>query len=249
MGIGVANQVIVNGDERLDLAKELVQNLESGNEEKVNETIDRLTNLRESNFFKEVGKLTRELHDSLGDCFDAEKMSAIANQDIPNARERLNYVIQKTEESANRTLTAVEKTVPIAEELDKNANEMSEEWDRFKRRELTADDFRALAKRISTYLESVSAHSSQINNQITDILMAQEYQDLTGQTIKQVIDIVERVETSLVDLIRCQGLGECQNENTGPDIKAEGPQMNSENKPNVMSSQDDVDDLLSSLGF
>ena len=248
MGIGVANQVILSGDERLDLAKALVDYLEAGEETKVNETIDQLTNLRESELFNEVGKLTRELHDSLGNCFDPDTMSSIANQEIPNARERLNYVIQKTEESANRTLSAVEETAPIAEELDKEANEMASDWERFKRREMTADDFRDLTKRISSFLETVSGHSTKINSQVTEILMAQEYQDLTGQTIKQVIDIVEKVETSLVDLIRCQGLGHCPTEDNGPDLKAEGPQVNAENKSNVMSSQDDVDDLLSSLG-
>ena len=32
-------------------------------------------------------------------------------------------------------------------------------------------------------------------------------------------------------------------------LKAEGPQINAKNKPNVVNNQDDVDDLLSSLGF
>ena len=248
MGIGVANQVIMNGDERIELARSLVEHLETGDEVKINETIDRLTNIRESDLFQQVGQLTRQLHDSLGDCFDPEKMSSIASNDIPNARERLNYVIEKTEESANRTLSAVESTVPISEELNKDSQQMQEDWEKFKRREMTADDFRDLSKRITVFLEAVSNHSSQIHGHITEVLMAQEYQDLTGQTIKQVIEIVEKVESSLIELIKCQGFGVCETESSEKDLKAEGPQVNT-TKKNVMASQDDVDDLLSSLGF
>lgn len=248
MGIGVANQIILNGDERIDVARSLVEHLESGDEDKINEAIDRLVNIRESDLFKQVGKLTRQLHDSIHDCFDQEQVSSITTEDIPNARERLYYVIEKTEESANRTLSAIESTVPISEALQKDASEMSADWERFKRREMTADDFRELTKRISGFLESVSDHSTKMHDNITEILMAQEYQDLTGQTIKQVIDIVERVEESLVELIKCQGLSLNEAETSGKDLKAEGPQVNTD-KTSVMASQDDVDDLLSSLGF
>ncbi len=248
MGIGVANQVILNGDERIDLARSLVEQLEAGDDENINETIDRLTNIRESQLFMQVGQLTRQLHDSLGNCSDGEEISSLASKDIPNARERLNYVIEKTEESANRTLTAIEATVPISEELEDSAKQMTEKWEKFKRREMTADDFRSLSKEISAFLETVSDKSTRVHEYINEILMAQEYQDLTGQTIKQVIEIVERVETNLVELIKCQGISVCGDQQQGPDLKAEGPQMNTESN-NVMSDQDEVDDLLSSLGF
>lgn len=249
MGIGAANQAVENGDERLDLARSLIEHIDAGNEGKVNETIDQLVNIRESELFNEVGKLTRQLHDSLGQCFNQQMVSSIASTDIPSARERLNYVIEKTEESANRTLAAVEVTGPISEELQTSAKQMSADWERFKRREMTANDFRDLSKKITVFLDSVSEHSNKIHENITEILMAQEYQDLTGQTIKQVIDIVERVENNLVDLIKCQGNVATSTEQPScPDIKAEGPQINTDDK-NVMSSQDDVDDLLSSLGF
>ncbi len=249
MGIGVANQIIVNGDERIELARDLIEQLEAGDEAEINQTIDKLINIRESQLFQQVGKLTRELHNSIGDCIDSDNLSSIANDDMVNAKERLNYVIEKTEESANRTINAIESTMPISEELQNEAQKMSDEWEKFKRRELTADDFRDLTKRITSFLESVTHHSNSIHENITDILMAQEYQDLTGQTIKQVIEIVERVEGSLIELIKCQGLGDCEiTDSEGKDIKAEGPQIDS-TKSNVVASQDDVDDLLSSLGF
>lgn len=248
MGIGVANQIIVNGDERVELARSLIEQLEAGDQVEANQTIDKLINIRESQLFQQVGKLTRELHNSIGDCIESDNISSIASEDMINAKERLNYVIEKTEESANRTINAIESTMPISEQLEQEAKQMSTDWEKFKRREMTAEGFRELTKRITTFLESVTQHSTNIHQNVTDILMAQEYQDLTGQTIKQVIDIVERVENSLVDLIKCQGFGECEIDPEQRDIKAEGPQIDS-TKNNVVASQDDVDDLLSSLGF
>ena len=248
MATGAAEQIEVQDDERLELAKSLQEHLLAGDEEKATEVIDKLVSIRESTLFQEIGHLTRQLHDSIGECYD-DRITTLARNEMPNARERLTYVVEKTEESANRTLSAVEESIPLSEQLSASAEQITDEWQRFQRQEMNLDDFRIMAQKIGTFLEQVNSNSGQLNTHLSEIMMAQEYQDLTGQVINQVINIVAEVESNLVRLIKCAGLGNCEINDEGPDIKAEGPQVNPVDNSKVVSGQDDVDDLLSSLGF
>lgn len=135
-------------DLRLSLAKSLVSNIEQGNSNEVDQLITSLTNQHESMLFQEVGKLTRQLHDALGSFRDDERISNLAENRIPDARERLTFVIEKTEESAHRTLNAVEEALPIAHELEENGKAMRQAWAKFTRREMNAEEFRQMSKRI-----------------------------------------------------------------------------------------------------
>ena len=237
-------------DMRLSLARSLVTSLEQGNSSEVDHIIKSLLNQHESMLFQEVGKLTRQLHDALGSFQEDERITHLAENRIPDARERLNYVIDKTEESAHRTLAAVEEALPIASDLAANGTEMHEAWNRFTRREMNVDEFKEMSKRISNFLETVESDAKLLNKGLSDIMMAQDFQDLTGQIIRQVIGLVQDLEENLVKLIKKTGRvtqpGEDKQKNN---VVAEGPQINQEDNPEVMSGQDDVDDLLSSLGF
>tara|TARA_R110002095_G_scaffold2228_1_gene9299 strand:- start:12 stop:752 length:741 start_codon:yes stop_codon:yes gene_type:complete len=235
-------------DTRLCLAKSLVSNLEQGNRDEVDQLIKNLTSQHESILFQEVGKLTRQLHDALGSFRDDERISNLAENRIPDARERLNYVIERTEESAHRTLNAVEEALPIAHDLEESGSIMRKEWAKFTRREMKAEEFRQMSKRIEGFLESVEVDAKQLNKGLSDVMMAQDFQDITGQIIRQVIELVQDLEEGLVSVIKKSGRMANVSEVT-KNIAAEGPQVNKENDPNVMSGQDDVDDLLSSLGF
>ena len=235
-------------DMRLSLAKSLVTSLEQGKTSEVDQILQSLQNQHESMLFQEVGKLTRQLHDALGTFREDDRITHLAESRIPDARERLNYVIDKTEESAHRTLAAVEEALPIAGELEANGTAMHEEWTRFTRREMNVDEFKDMSKRIESFLASVEADAKYLNKGLSDIMMAQDFQDLTGQIIRQVISLVQDLEENLVSVIKKSG--RIANTDEKPkDIVAEGPQINKENNPDVMSGQDDVDDLLSSLGF
>lgn len=235
-------------DMRLSLAKSLVTNLEQGNTEEVDQLIGNLANQHESALFQEVGKLTRQLHDSLAIFGDDDRFPDLAENRIPNARERLNFVIEKTEESAHRTLNAVEEALPIAHDMEENGSTMRKDWAKFTRREMDAEEFRQMSKRIESFLETVEADAKLLNKGLSDIMMAQDFQDITGQIIRQVIELVHDMEESLVTVIRNTGTKTSSKDNA-KDIVAEGPQVNQEDNPDVMSGQDDVDDLLSSLGF
>lgn len=237
-------------DMRLSLAKSLVSNLENGNVSEVEQLISSLNRQHESILFQEIGKLTRQLHNAIGNFGDDERISNLAENRIPDARERLNYVIERTEESAHRTLNAVEEALPIAHELEESGIVMREEWAKFTRREMNAEEFRQMSKRIEGFLETVEVDAKQLNKGLSDVMMAQDFQDLTGQIIRQVIELVQDLEEGLVSVIKKSGrMGTVIEETKEMDIVAEGPQVNKEDDPNVMSGQDDVDDLLSSLGF
>ena len=234
-------------DERLALAKELVAQLEAGNEEEVKRITSELASGNESELFQEVGRLTRELHEAINEFLLDPRINEMAQVDIPDASERLSYVITMTEKSANTTLSAVEAGLPLAEEMGTQSKSIAEKWERFCRRELSVDDFRELSRELGGFLETAQRCSQQLNGHLTDVLMAQDFQDLTGQIIRQVITLVHDVEDKLVQLVRISGhkMPEKQKDMN----KLEGPVIPGVDQGNTVSGQDDVDDLLSSLGF
>jgi len=240
----------------LDQARTLVTELEAGNDSAAGGLIEELSRMREQTLFQELGKMTRQLHDSLTSFALDSRMQSMAESDIPDAKARLNHVINMTEESANRTLSAVEGTLPIAEQLQDQANILHEKWDRFRNKDMNVEEFRGMSQEIGDFLDVTTTRASQIHGNLSEVMMAQGFQDLTGQIIRRVITLVTEVEDNLVELIRLSGDAEAGMQNSGDAEKTEdimqgiGPQV-----PGVsddggsVSGQDEVDDLLSSLGF
>jgi len=235
-------------DGRLTLAKSLVRSLESGDEANAERTINELTKSYESYIFQEIGKLTRELHDALGVCRDERRLTDITRNEIPDARDRLHYVITKTEESAHKTLDIIDNLLPISEELWHESSAMYQDWQRFKRREMNVDEFRELSASLEKFLGCACTHAEKIKHDLNDAMVAQDYQDLTGQIIRKVITLVQEVEDKLVGVIRNASADSKKTVSRLMSITAEGPQIHTD-APNVMTGQDDVDALLSSLGF
>lgn len=240
-------------DMRLSLARSLVESLEKGEEAESDQIISSLIDQHESMLFQEIGRLTRQLHDAMHTFRYDNRISELAEARIPDARERLGFVIEKTEESAHKTLNAVEEALPIASDLAINGEKMHADWSRFTRREMDVNEFKEMSKQIESFLAMVKDDAQILNSLLSDIMMAQDFQDLTGQIIRQVITLVQDMEESLVGVIKrtshVQGLADKKAGANRTGVVAEGPQINAEDNPNVMSGQDDVDDLLSSLGF
>ena len=246
----------VADDESLVQARQLVAELEDGNDEAASRLLDELARRRDSGLFQELGKLTRELHDTLNSFQLDARISSLTEHDIPDAKERLNYVITMTEQAAHRTLTAVEASIPIAEELQARAEELQDKWRRFRRKDMDVAEFRALVPEIDSFLDLTSGHAAKLNGSLSDVLMAQDFQDLTGQIIRRVINLVKDVEDNLVSLIRISGQRMCAGDKITPKATAQeemmrghGPQIPGLDTTGVVHGQDDVDDLLSSLGF
>ncbi len=236
----------------LNQAHALLDALESGSMDDAGTVLDDLTRLRETGLFQELGKLTRELHDTLRNFQVDARLSELTSSEIPDAKERLNHVITMTEQAANRTLSIVEQTFPRTEQLEKRAGELKAQWDRFRNRDMKVEEFRGLSKEIDEFLAWTADNATHIHHGMTEVMMAQDFQDLTGQIIRRVIKLVQEVEDGLVGLIRITGRTvKKEEEPTGQrDIVAEGPQVPKVgDTTKVVSGQDEVDDLLSSLGF
>jgi len=233
----------------LEKAKQLVSSLESGDDEAAEKTLEQMADYSESNLFREVGRLTRELHEAINGFLLDAKITDLAQREIPDASERLSYVITMTEKSANTTLGAVEESLPLADELGEKATELSEKWDLFKGRKMTVDDFRALSGDLTSFLEIAPSYSKSLHSNLSAVLLAQDFQDLTGQIIRQVIALVTDIEDKLVQLVRISGSRMPDKEYESAEHKLEGPVVPGVNQGDVVDGQDDVDDLLSSLGF
>lgn len=237
-------------------AQRLMDCVDNNDEEGAQGVIDDLTHLRETELFKELGTLTRDLHEAIKAFQDDSRLADLTSNDIPDARERLNYVISMTEQAAHRTLNVLETSMPLCQELADESERLADEWARFRNRELSADDFRRLSRDIEAHLTSVRDNNRLINDKLADVMMAQDYQDLTGQIIRKVIALVGEVESNLVRLVRISGQrrgedgarSELPQASPAEEVsRGEGPAM--PGAEDTLSSQDDVDDLLSSLGF
>ncbi|RXJ72931.1 protein phosphatase [Veronia nyctiphanis] len=247
----------------LDQARELVSLLEDGKQEDANAMLASLVDDASNPLFNEVGKLTRQLHNSLTNFSLDRRVSDLATSEIPDAKDRLNFVIEKTETAANRTMDAVEATLPIADNLSTCLSQVRPQWNALMSGRIELDRFKELCHQIDGLLGQVEGDTTTLQSQLHEILMAQDFQDLTGQVIRRVIDLVHEVEHQLVEILTAFGMHQHDEKSEHPAVSvesvskeesavmAEGPIVNEQERQDkaVMQSQDDVDDLLSSLGF
>lgn len=235
----------------LEQAQKLVELLESNEQEQADEIVRELASPIQKELFDEVGRLTRQLHSAIVDFQVDSRLVELANSEIPDAKERLNYVIDMTEQAANKTMDAVEESLPLADALTSNVQAVKPSWDRLMKRDLELHEFKALCHDVQQFIERSEADSNRLKELLNNILLAQDFQDLTGQMIRRVIELVREVENNLVSMLTVFGeQPDTENEKLkDKNVEAEGPIMNAEQRDDVVTGQDEVDDLLSSLGF
>jgi len=235
----------------LEQAQHLVELLTAGEQNQADDLFRELAAPIQRELFDEVGKLTRQLHSALKDFLIDNRLIELTNTEIPDARQRLNYVIDMTEQAANKTMDAVEACLPLANALTANIARVLPTWDKLMRREIALSEFKALCHDVQQLMRASELDSNQLRELLNQILMAQDFQDLTGQMIRRVIDLVMEVESNLVSMLTVFGeQPPIDNQMTHKNnIEAEGPIMNAALRQDVVTGQDDVDDLLSSLGF
>ncbi|CAH0525210.1 protein phosphatase CheZ [Vibrio hippocampi] len=235
----------------LEQAKQLVELLENEQQQEANELVMSLQSDGDVRLLNEVGELTRDLHNALTEFSVDTRINEIAKDEMPEARDRLEYVINKTEVSANTTMDAVERCMPMADNLHNGLLQVRPHWNELMHGRLELQQFKSLCHSIDSLLCQVEGDSTEVRSQLTNILMAQDFQDLTGQIIRRVISLVSEVEDRLVEILRLFS-EEQQTITTKPKqapTGAEGPIINPHERVDAVSSQDEVDDLLSSLGF
>ncbi|PLW83960.1 chemotaxis protein CheZ [Kineobactrum sediminis] len=206
--------------------------------------LDDLTAMREKSLFQDVGHLTRQLHEALTNFQLDSRVADLASEEFPDARQRLDQVIALTEQSAHKTMDAVEEMMPQADALITRATVLDESWNRFLRRDQSADDFRAMVGEVSEFIEETGAHAAAIKTGLSDVLISQNFQDLSGQEIRKVIHLVHEVEETLINMIRMTGRA-----GVPMDRKAAVAAPLPSDGEHRVTSQDEADELLSSLGF
>lgn len=243
----------------------LLTSLQQGDMAAAAELIHQINHARDETLYYEVGRLTRALHNALRD-FHLE-IGLHGNADVKHelsemvdARSRLNYVITMTEDAANQTMDRVDEAAPIVQQLVDDSQAVHADWQAFLKAGQGDSGSAELFQRVENLLQRISSDGQGLHTRLTDILMAQGYQDLSGQVIKRVIELVSDVEKSLVRLVKLAsnveevaGISrderEREVESEERRLRAEGPQINPKDNRDVVSGQDDVDELLSSLGF
>lgn len=236
-------------EEYLSTARSIITQVESGNIDEADRLIEDLSRKRDQSLFQELGKLTREFHEALNGFKLDSKLTTLTGTEIPDARERLKHVIEVTEKAAHKTMSVVEDLMPVCETLEGQGDDIQKRWQRFMKRDMDAKESRALCDEVGVYLAEQNSATGRVRTGLNEILMAQDYQDITGQIISRVINLVTDLETSLVKLIRNSGAIIEESKNTSAPGGLDGPQVPGLESSDAVSGQDEVDDLLSSLGF
>lgn len=194
----------------------------------------------------QIGLMARTLHDALRE-LGLNKEIEKAAASIPDARDRLNYVATLTQQAAERVLNAIEAAQPVVEKMEIEAHRLSGQWQMLFERKLDVEQFKNLVTQTQAFLYEVPKQTKAANVHLMEIMMAQDFQDLTGQVIKKIIAVTQSMEQQLLALLV---------ENAPASVKAElgssllnGPVVNAKGRTDVVTSQDQVDDLLESLGF
>jgi chemotaxis protein CheZ len=194
--------------------------------------------------FERLGGIVRLLHDSLRE-LGYDKALTEASSQINDAQDRLEYVATLTEQAANKVLNTLDEGMPEQDTLSKQSKDMETRWADLFAGKLSLEQFKQLAGDSQQFAIAVSAATEAEKARLLEIMMAQDFQDITGQLIKKVVNITKTVESELATLLR---------DNAPPAVKEKIAQkevslMSGPSAPTVALNQDSVDDLLADLGF
>lgn len=201
---------------------------------------------RQQQAFVQIGQLTRLLHDTIRQ-LGYDRMLEETAEKLPDARQRLSYISQMTEQAASRVLNATDIAKPIQDRIEEKAAGLDARWAKLYDKKLSVEEFKLLAGETKGFLGQVAEDSKVVNAQLLEIMMAQDFQDLTGQVIKKIVDMTSKLEDGLLKV-----LIDIMPENkraVAEDGLLNGPVVESEGREDVVTSQEQVDDLLDSLGF
>ena len=189
--------------------------------------------------FQQIGVITRNLHDTMRQLGVMPQLQD-ATDGLPDARDRLAYIATKTAEAANKVLNSVDQAKADHAYISAATNSIAAA--------IVADPVKAVASgAVLNFVKEVEARTAKIDNHLTDIMMAQDFHDLTGQVVAKVVSLAKNLEESLVKLLLSVAPPD-QREKVDHAV-LQGPVVNPEGRTDVVSDQSEVDDLLASLGF
>ena len=196
--------------------------------------------------FNKLGHMARQLHDNMRELGYDRMLEETARQ-IPDARQRLSYIAQMTEQAASRVLNATDIAKPLQDQLLEKSEGLASRWDRMFANQLSVDEFKALAADTRAYFKEAPGKIRTTSDQLMEIMMAQDFQDLTGQVIKKVVEMAQSLESQLVGVL-IEAIPE-DRKAEAPEGLMNGPVIDAAGRADVVTNQAQVDDLLESLGF
>lgn len=197
--------------------------------------------------FNRIGHMARALHDTLG-LLGYDKLLEKTVSALPDAKDRLAYVANLTEQAACRVLNATDIANPLVDEMESGAKALGERWDQVFANRMGPAEFKQLATETRLFLnEQLPAKTRGTHAQLTEIMMAQDFQDLTGQVIKKIVALAHELESGLMSVL-IEVLPETKRTEEVASL-VNGPVINAEGRTDVVVNQEQVDDLLDSLGF
>jgi len=235
--------------ERMAALRRLLEAMEAAPPAEAERLFDQFICAQEGSLFRRLGELTRDLHEAIQSFLQDNRIAALAQEGMPDARQRLHHVIAMTERAAHRVLEAVEEALPAAERAARRLERTRSELRRAQR---AAGPGEAQAlERAERRLGRAARDLALVQRCLSEVMLAQDFQDLTSQIIRRVIELVEEVERSLVRLVRITGAelggGAGAGGAAGREAGPSGPALPGE--AGRVRGQDEVDELLSSLGF
>ena len=210
----------------------------------MDDTPDNSQPAAEADVHHKIGLLTRQLHDSLNELGYADKLRGSMGE-LPDAQSRLSYIARLTGEAAEKVLGRVEQAKLQHDHLASETRRVTTA--------LVADPVRAVATgEVMNYLTDVARVTQEADEHLTEIMMAQDFHDLTGQVIARVVSLAATIEAQLVQLvIQTAPPGAAPMAAPEPAVREHlaGPVVDADKGPDVVTDQSQVDDLLASLGF
>lgn len=189
--------------------------------------------------FQQLGSITRLLHDTMQQLGVMPKLQTAA-EGLPDARSRLNYIATKTAAAADKVLNSVDQAKAEHAGISECTREMA--------RAIVANPVKAVASgAVMNFVQDVEQRTARIDAHLTDIMMAQDFHDLTGQVVAKVVTLANDLEDSLLKLL-VQVVPAEHREKVDASV-LNGPVVNAEGRTDVVTNQGEVDDLLASLGF
>ena len=193
--------------------------------------------------FRQLGSITRQLHEALKELGYTDKLKGTVDQ-LPDAQSRLSYIARLTGEAAEKVLNHVDEGKAEQAKIAERGRQLAD----------TISRVPGLARAMPELLEwskDIVDLSGKSDARLTDIMMAQDFHDLTGQVIGRVVQLAGTIEEQLLSLLLQSAPGgqPGQDHAIVEQPALAGPVVDPEGRTDVVSDQKQVDDLLASLGF
>jgi chemotaxis protein CheZ len=230
--------------------------LEKDDESAFLHALDEMTRLREDSLLGELGEVTHHIEAALERFCNDTRLADLAEKEVPDARVRLEHVLKMTDEAAHHTMDLVERAYVPAERTSRQVAQLTTLWQDF--RADTAcralNNYQALRDTLDAFLENAPDDAAQVQNNLKEVILAQGYQDLSGQIIRSVMKLIVELESALVSLVQLsRGCADgCTEARTAPaagNVQGYGPVVPQVNDSNTVSDQNDIDALLSNLNI